>query len=88
VQAHDQGPFEQVMHLHVYLSSSDRQNRPAIATAVVNGHRRVIARGRVRHRKLTLVFRHVGRGRQKLTLLAVAAHGKRTVFGHTTVAVS
>jgi sugar lactone lactonase YvrE len=64
------------------------KNRPAIAIAVVNGHRRVIARGRIRHRKLTLVFRHLGRGRHKLTLLAVAAHGKRTVIGHTTVAVS
>lgn len=65
------------------------RNRPAIATAVVNGHRRVIARGRVRHHKLTLVFRHLGRGRHKLTLLVVVrARGKRTVIGHTTVAVS
>jgi hypothetical protein len=43
---------------------------------------------RGRHRKLTLVFRDLGRGRHKLTLLAVAAHGKRTVIGPTTVAVS
>ena len=64
------------------------KNQPAIGTAVVNGHRRVIARSRVRHHKLTLVFQHLRRGRHKLIVLALGAHGKRTVIGHTTGAVS
>jgi hypothetical protein len=64
------------------------KNRPAIATAVINGHRRVIARGRVRHHMLTLVFAHLRRGRHNLTLLALGAHGKVMIIGHTTVTVS
>ena len=64
------------------------KNLAAIATTSVKGHRRVIARGRIHHRKLTLVFQHLRRGRYNLTLLQVGAHGKRTVIGHTTIAVS
>jgi hypothetical protein len=60
----------------------------AIAIAKVNGHRRVIARGRIRHHKLTLVCRHLRRGRYKLTLLEVGRHGRRTVIGHTSIAVT
>jgi hypothetical protein len=34
------------------------------------------------------VFGQLRRGRHKLTLLALAAHGKQTVIGRTTIAVS
>jgi hypothetical protein len=64
------------------------KNLRAIATAKINGHRRVIAGGRIRHHKQTLVFRHLPRGRYKLTLLKLGAHGKRTMIGRTTIAVS
>jgi hypothetical protein len=48
----------------------------------------VIAHGQLRHHRLTLVFRHLPRGRYKLTLLALNAHGGRSVIGHTSIAVS
>ena len=64
------------------------KNLPAIATAKVDGHRRVIARGRVRRHKLTLVFQHLRRGRYTLTMVALSAHGKRVLIGRTTIAVS
>jgi sugar lactone lactonase YvrE len=64
------------------------KNLPAIATGKIDGRRQVIARGRVRHHKLTLVFRHLRRGRYTLTLIALKAHGKRLVIGRTTIAIS
>jgi hypothetical protein len=48
----------------------------------------VIAHGRVRHNRLTLVLSHLRRGRYQLTLVALGAHGKRTVIGHTSLVVS
>jgi hypothetical protein len=69
-------------------AAATAKNLPAIATATLNGHRRVIARGRTRHHKLTLVFGQLRRGRDRLTLLALAAHGRQTVIGHTTITVS
>jgi hypothetical protein len=59
-----------------------------IAVVNVHGHRRVIAHGRVRHHRLRLVFGRLLRGRYQLTLLALGAHGKPTVIGHTSIAVS
>ena len=64
------------------------KNLPAIATAKVGGYRRVIARGRIRHHKLTVVFQPLRRGRYTLTRIALGAHGKRIVIGRTTIAVS
>ena len=71
----------------IYLVRTGK-NLPAIATVKVDGHRRVIARGRIRRHKLTLVFQHLRRGRYALTLIALRAHGKRIVIGRTTIAVS
>jgi hypothetical protein len=34
------------------------------------------------------VFRHLRRGRYRLTLRGVGAHGEKTVIGHTTITVS
>ena len=64
------------------------KNVPAIATAKIAGHRRVIARGRIRHHKLRLVFQHLRRGRYTVTLIAVGAHGNRVAIGRTTIAIS
>lgn len=71
----------------IYAAKTAKHRR-AIATAKINGHRRVIARGWTGHHKLTLVFRHLPRGRYELTLLTLSAHGKRTIIGRTSVAVS
>jgi hypothetical protein len=38
----------------IYAAQTGK-NRAAIATAKIDGHRRVIARGRIRHHRLTLV---------------------------------
>jgi hypothetical protein len=62
----------------------------ASVLAVTNfgGHRRVIGHGRLRRHRLTLVIRHLHRGRYQLTILAVGAHAKRTVIGHTSIVVT
>jgi streptogramin lyase len=70
-----------------YGIKTNRQFK-VVASAKVHGHRRVVAHGQVRHRKLTLVFRHLGRGRYRLTLLKPGAHGKLTAIGRTSIAVS
>ena len=59
-----------------------------VAIAKVHGHRQVVAHGQVRHRKLTLVFRHLGRGRYRLTFRKPGAHGKLTAIGRTSITVS
>jgi hypothetical protein len=59
----------------------------AIATANVRGQTRVIARGRIRHHRLTLTLKHVHPGRYRLTLLELS-HGRRVVIGHTTLTVT
>jgi hypothetical protein len=71
----------------IYAARTSK-NLQAIATAKIDGHRRVIARGRIRHHKLTLVFQHLRRGRYTLTLIALGADGKRVVIGRTTIAIS
>jgi hypothetical protein len=64
------------------------RNQPAVATVTLGAHRRVIAHGRVRRHKLTLVFGHVRRGRYKLTLLALGADGRTATIGRTTIQIS
>jgi hypothetical protein len=58
------------------------------ATANVHGHRRVIGRGWRHGHKLTLTLMDLHRGRYQLTLLALNAHGQKTVIGHTSIVVS
>jgi len=68
-------------------SSAPRDGAVVLAVARIAGHSRVIARGHLRHRSLTLVFRHLRRGRYQLTLIALGTHGKRTVIGHSSIVV-
>jgi hypothetical protein len=58
------------------------------AVATVHGHRRILARGRIRDHRVTLRFSKLHRGRYRLTLLALHVHRKPTVIGHTTIVVS
>ena len=60
-----------------YAAAAAANVRSVLAIATVPGHRRVVARGRLRHHKLKLVFRHLRRGRYRLTIVAVGAHAKR-----------
>ena len=46
----------------------------AEATVSVDGHRKLVATGVIRHHKLVLTFKHLGRGRYRLTLLELRAH--------------
>jgi hypothetical protein len=71
-----------------YATTAGAKDVSVLAVGKFHGHSRVIARGRLRHHRLTLVLRHLRRGRYQLTLVAVGAHGKRTVIGHTSVVVS
>jgi serine/threonine-protein kinase len=71
-----------------YATTAAAKDVNVLAVAKLGDHRRVIARGRLRHHKLTLVFRHLRRGRYQLTLLAIGAHGKRTVIGHTSIVIN
>jgi hypothetical protein len=58
-----------------------------IAIARVHGHTAVLARGQLRHRRLRLTLAHLRRGRYRVTLVALGAHGARTVIGHSTLVV-
>ena len=71
-----------------YAAPGTARDGAVLAVSAVGGHRRVVAHGRLRHHRLTLAFRHLRRGRYQLTLVAVGAHGKKTVIGHTFIMVS
>jgi hypothetical protein len=71
-----------------YAAPGAARDASILAVANVQGHIRVIAHGHVRHHRLTLVCRHLPRGRYQLTLLTLAAHGKKTVIGNTSIVVS
>lgn len=60
----------------------------AIATARVHGRTRVVARGRVRGRKLTLTCRRLRRGHYRLTPLELRGHRSSLVIGHTTLVIT
>lgn len=59
----------------------------AKATVTVNGRTEVVGTGRVRHHQLVITFRHLRRGRYRLTLIELQP-GQRTVIGHTTLTVT
>jgi hypothetical protein len=42
----------------------------------------------VRNQRLTLALSHLRRGPYQVTLVAIGAHGTRTVIGHTSLVVS
>ena len=71
-----------------YAAAVAANVRSVQAIATVHGHRRVVAHGRLHHHKLKLVFRHLRRGRYRLTIVALGAHGKKTVIGHTSIVIS
>jgi hypothetical protein len=71
-----------------YAAPATAKDATVVATAKVHGHRQVIARAELRHHRLTLVFRHLSRGRYLLTVLALDRNGNRTVIGHASIVVS
>ena len=44
--------------------------------------------GRIRNHRLKLKFKHLHRGRYRLTLKLLGPHHKRTVIGHTTLTIT
>jgi hypothetical protein len=58
------------------------------ATVSKHGHTRVIARGRIRHHRLTLTFKHLHRGRYRLTLVQLHPHRASVVIGAITLVVT
>lgn len=56
-----------------YAAAAAANVRSVLAIATVDGHRRVVAHARLRHHKLTLVFRYRRPGRYRLTIVAVGA---------------
>ena len=59
-----------------------------IATARIHGRSQVIARGRVRHHRLSLTFKHARRGRYRATLLELRGHRPPALIGSTTLVVT
>jgi hypothetical protein len=57
------------------------------AVATMHGRRRVVGTGKIRHHRMTLHFRHLRRGRYRLTLLRMRPHHRPQVIGHTTLYV-
>lgn len=82
------GSMTTCTYTFTYATAASANVVSMLAMATVHGHRRVVAHGRLRHHKLKLVFRHLRRGHYRLTIVAVGAHGKRTVIGHTSIVVS
>jgi hypothetical protein len=60
----------------------------AEAVAEIGGRVRVVATGRIRDRKLRLTYRHLTRGRYRLTLLEFLGHHKMAAIGHTSLVIS
>jgi hypothetical protein len=58
-----------------------------IARALVHGRRVVIGHGWLRHHRLKITFKHLHRGRYRVTLLEQRAHGS-LLIGHTTIVVT
>jgi probable HAF family extracellular repeat protein len=60
----------------------------AEAIATIRGHRRVIATGVIRRHEVVLSFKHLQRGRYRLTVVELRKHRKPLAIGHTTLAIS
>ncbi|MGO9901285.1 MAG: hypothetical protein ACLP0J_16715 [Solirubrobacteraceae bacterium] len=60
----------------------------AEATATIAGKSAVVATGAIRGQKLVLRFKHLGRGRYRLTLFQLRAHEKPQMIGHTSLVIS
>jgi hypothetical protein len=70
-----------------YSTIGPAKNEPVIATARVHGRAQVIARGRIRHHRLTLTFRHLRPGRYLVTLLALQRDRAPVLIGRTMILV-
>jgi hypothetical protein len=77
--------LERVM---AYAAPGVAKDAPVVATGRVSGHTRVLARGRLRHNKLTLSFTHLKRGRYRRTLVEQLGHGRTMVIGRTTLGIT
>jgi hypothetical protein len=60
----------------------------AEATARVDGRTVVVGTGRVRDHRLVLTYRHLQRGRYRLTLVALGSHHERELLGHSSLVIS
>jgi hypothetical protein len=55
---------------------------------MMDGRVRTIGHGRLRHRRLTVTFRHLHRGDYRVALLELRAHRAPTLIGWTTLVVT
>ncbi|MBV9337502.1 MAG: hypothetical protein JO243_16580 [Solirubrobacterales bacterium] len=60
----------------------------AEATATIAGKKKVLATGKIRHRKLSLTFKHLKRGRYRITLLELRPTKQPLMLGHTSLVIS
>jgi hypothetical protein len=58
-----------------------------IASAIVHGRRQIIGHGRIRDHRLSITYRHLHRGRYRVTLFEKARHGLQLIV-HTTIVVT
>jgi streptogramin lyase len=69
-------------------ASAIARDARAEAIAEIHGHRTVVATGRIRDRKLKLMFPRLQRGRYRLTLIELRARRAPLVIGHTSLVIS
>jgi len=71
-----------------YALPGQAKDGTIIATARIHGRTRVIARGRVHHRRLTLTLRHMSRGSYRITLLELRGQWARQILGSTSLVIT
>jgi hypothetical protein len=76
------------LYTFTYALPGQANDGAVIATATIHGHARVIARGRIRHHRLTLTFEHARRGHSRVTLLELHRHRAPTVIATTTLVIT
>jgi hypothetical protein len=75
-------------YTYTYAMPGQAKDGAVIATARTHGHTRVIARGRIRHHRLTLTFKHLHRGRYRVTLIELRPHRAPVPIRATTLVVT
>jgi hypothetical protein len=71
-----------------YALPGQAKDGTVIATVRTHGRTRVIARGRIRHHRFTLTFKHARRGRYRVTLLEPRPHRAPAVIATTTLVIT
>ena len=75
-------------YTYTYAVPGAARDGQVIARAAVHGRVRTIGRGRLRHERLTVTFRHPHRGRYRVALLELQTHRAPKLIGSTTLVVT